>query len=259
MFSTFSLQLHASDALVVILAASSVGLLTLALGYGSTVIIGGLASLKLAEFIAWITRSKHAVEVIDEEPKTLRYRIVQDTFMLYVPALVFVMSVILGWDIHNLHDPNTIFHPLVHALDFFSKPTTVDPISYSVDVIPAMLILIAITGIVTSVTVPYLRQFKIIGVNNGPFHMYLVYTVMGFVVGLGTLLTLLGLIYGVFWAGNGPYYYHYVIPTMFGLSLHYAAGSFWGREKSEELVKARLEKSSSKRIVQGTVNIEELT
>jgi hypothetical protein len=43
---------------------------------------------------------------------------------------------------------------------------------------------------------------------------------------------------------------------MMGLSLQYAIGTFMGRDKSEEMVKARLEAHSGERVLRGTVNIQ---
>ena len=216
-----------------------------------------MISLRLAEFMARVTRSRHVIEVIDEEPRTIGHRFVRQGFLLYMPALVFIISVTLDWDIHNLHDPQAgIFHPLLHALDTFSKPISMDPIVYSVDAIPAMIVLIAIAGVAPSMAVPYFRRFKVTGINSDPFHTNLLYTVIGLVVGLGALLTLVGLIYKILWVGKGPTYYHYVLLAMLGLSLHYTIGAFFGREKSENMVMTRLMASSGKRVVRGTVSIQ---
>jgi hypothetical protein len=165
---------------------------------------------------------------------------------------------VLGLDIHNLHDPRTsIFHPLLHALDVFAKPLGDNVVSYSIDMILPMIILIAITGIAPAVALPHFKKFKVTDVNSGPFHTSLLFTIVGFIVGLGAILTLVGLIYEVLWVGKDPYYYHYIIPAMLGLSLHYSMGAFLGRDKSEEMIKSKLERHSGKRVIRGTVSIEE--
>ncbi len=79
---------------------------------------------------------------------------------------------------------------------------------------------------------------------------------VGFVVGLSAILTLIGVLFEVMWVGQGPSYYHYVIPVMMGLSLHYAIGMFMGRDKSEDMVEALLETHSGERVLKGTINIQ---
>lgn len=252
-----SLLAFRSDSDEIILLTSISGFFVLVLGYESAIILGGKMSLGLAEFISRITRSTHVVEVIEDEPtKTIRNMITQKLSALFVFALVFVLSVALSWNIFNLHDPQTgIFHPLLHALDVFSKSTSLNPIVYSVEVIPAMVILIAIGGVVPSIALPYLRKFKITGVNSEPFHTYLLFTVIGLVAGFGVLLTLVGFIYEELWSDK-DLYYRYVLLAMLGLSLHYSIGSFLGRDKSEDIVKAMLDAESGKRVTVGTVSIQ---
>jgi hypothetical protein len=257
--STFGPELGTSGPLVIMALIAVGGLGVLGLGYASAVVIGGMISLKVADFIARFTRAKHVVEVVDEEPKTLIHRVTGGAFIFYVPVLVFIMSMTLGWDIHNLHDSRTsIFHPLLHSLDVFTTSTHITLVSYSVDIILPMIALIAIAGIAPSIALPYFRKFKITGVNSGPFHTDLLLTVVGFIVGLGAILTLLGLVYEVLWVGKGPYYYRYLIPAMLGFSLHYGIGAFLGRDKSENMIQAKVETSLGKRVIRGKVNIENM-
>jgi hypothetical protein len=103
---------------------------------------------------------------------------------------------------------------------------------------------------------PYFRKFKITGVNSGPFHTNFLFLVVGLIVGLGTLLTLVGFIYSVLWVGKGPIIYHYVFLALLGLSLHYTLGAFLGRDKSEDIIMTKLRTGSRKRVVQGTVIIQ---
>ncbi len=257
--STFGLEFYSSGispfAIVIVTCIGGLG--TLVLGYASVIILGGIVSLKLNEFIARVTGCRQVIEVIDEKPRTIRRRIVWQDFLVYMPALVFIVSVILAWDIYNLHDPQTsIFHPLLHALDIFSTPTSMDPVLHSVDVIPAMVVLIAIAGVAPSIALPYFRRFRITGVNSGPFHINLLFIMVGLVVGLGVLLTVIGFIYSVLWVGKGPMYYHFVLLAMLGLSLHYTIGAFLGRDKSEDMVMTRLRATSGRRVIQGTIIIQ---
>jgi len=234
------------------------GLVSLGLGSASVLVFGGVASLKLVEFISRFTRAKHALEPIEEDRQTpLQNRVSKQAMAILMPLLIFVLSTSLAWDIHNLHDPRTsIFHGILHALDIFSKPITSEPVSYSMEIILVMIVLVAIAGIVPSLVFPYFRKFKITGINSGPFHTDLLIATVGLVTGLGVILTLIGLVFEVMWVGTGPYYYHYVIPVMIGLSLHFTIGMFIGRDRSEEMVKARLEAHKGKRVVKGSVNIQ---
>jgi hypothetical protein len=257
--STFGPELTTSGSLVIMVLIAVGGLGVLGLGYASAVVIGGMISLKVAEFIARLTRVRHVIEVVDEEPKTLIHRVTGGAFTYYMPVLVFIVSMTLGWDIHNLHDPRTsIFHPLLHSLDVFSTSTNIDPFSYSIDIILPMIVLVAIAGIAPSIALPYFRKFKITGVNSGPFHTDLLLTVVGFIVGLGAILTLLGLVYEVLWMGQGPFRYRYLIPAMLGLSLHYGIGAFLGRDKSENMIKKAVQTNSGRRVFRGKVYIENM-
>jgi hypothetical protein len=256
-FSTFTLEWHSPEPFLIATLILAGGFGVLLVGYVSVVGIGGTLSLGLAEFVARVTGSKHVVEVTSEKPRNFVYWLSRDGFVYYLPGLIFIVAMVLGWDIHNLHDPRTsIFHPLLHALDVFAKPLGDNVVSYSIDMILPMIVLIAIAGIAPAVALPYFRRFKVTGVNSGPFHTNLLFTIVGFVVGLGAILTLVGLIYEVLWVGKGPYYYHYIIPAMLGLSLHYSMGAFIGRDKSEEMIKSKLQRHSGKRIIRGTVNIQ---
>ncbi len=82
--------------------------------------------------------------------------------------------------------------------------------------------------------------------------------VVGLIVGISTLLTLVGFLYSVLWVGKGPMIYHYVFLTLLGLSLHYTLGAFLGRDKSENMILAELQEGERKRVVQGTVVIHDL-
>jgi hypothetical protein len=232
------------------------GLVAVGLGYASVVVLGGMVSLKLNEFIAHVTFCKQVVEVTDEKPQIITSRAWRD-FMVYMPALIFGLTLMLAWDIHNVYDPQTaIYYPILRTLDIFSKPLAADHILRPIEVIVAMTILIGIAGIAPSIALPYFRKFKITGVNSGPFHTNFLMLVVGLIVGLGTLLTLIGFIYSVLWVGKGPVVYHYVFLALLGLSLHYTIGAFLGRDKSEDMIMTQLREGERKRVVQGTVVIQ---
>ena len=257
LFYSFGVSFGYFDYYVVMAVTFAGGFASLGLGYVSVVVFGGMASLKLVEFISHFTRSKHIVEFAEEKQTTLREWISKQAMVVIMPFLIFTLSLGLAWDIHSLHDPRTsIFHPILHVLDILSKPIKIEPVSYSTEIILVMLVLITIAGVIPSLVLPYFRGFKITGVNSGPFHTDLLITFVGLVLGLGAILTLIGFVFEVLWVGKGPYYYHYVIPVMMGLSLQYAIGTFMGRDKSEEMVKARLEAHSGERVLRGTVNIQ---
>jgi hypothetical protein len=234
------------------------GLITGGLGYASVVILGGKLSLRIAELLARLTRSRHVGEVLEEQRST-RKRITSVDFALFSPILVYILSVVLSWDIHNVHDQGIgAFRVVLDELNIFGKPPTMDSLTYSMQIIPAMIFLVAVAGAIPSVVLSYYRRFKITGVNSGPFHTSLLVTVIGLIVGFGTFLSTMGLVYSVFWAGKAPVYYHYVLPVMLGLSLQYGVGAYIGRERSERMVMAMLEKNSSARVVRGVVNVQEV-
>jgi hypothetical protein len=204
---------------IMIVLALVAGPAVLLLGYGTVVLIGGVASLGLAEFLARVTRSRHIIEIRTEKPQTLRKKIRTEYFLLLMPSLIFLLSIALIWDVHNLRDPRTsIFYSLLRWLDVLSIATGSNPVMNALEAIPAMIIFIAISGIVPAFVLPYLRKFKVTGVNGGPFHMNLLNIVVGAVISVGAALTLLGLIYEVLWVRNGPVYLYYGMLVILGLS-----------------------------------------
>jgi hypothetical protein len=100
--------------------ATGVG--ALSLGYGLTTLLGGQPSLALAELMVRLTRSRHVAEILDEQDRPKGWRCLRD-IRLYLPFLIFVMSITLAWDVHNFHSPEfPLLHDLMHQLDIFSKP-----------------------------------------------------------------------------------------------------------------------------------------
>jgi hypothetical protein len=70
-FLTFTLELHGPEPLMIAALILVGGFGVLLLGYGSVVVIGGVLSLGLAEFVARVTGSKHVVEVANEKPRNI--------------------------------------------------------------------------------------------------------------------------------------------------------------------------------------------
>jgi len=254
--STFVFGFYVSGVspLVIFILISFGGLGALGSGYASVVILGGMVSLRLNEFIARVTMCKQVVEVPLKKPQVISRKMAWRDFLVYMPVLVFGLTLFLAWDIHNVHDPET--SSLLRALDIFSKPLVADPVLRPVEVVLAMTVLVGIAGIAPSIALPYFRKFKITGVNSGPFHTNFLLLVAGLIVGLGTLLTLVGFIYSVLWVGKGPIIYHYVFLALLGLSLHYTLGAYLARDKSEDMIMTKLRTHSGKRIVQGTIIIQ---
>jgi hypothetical protein len=255
--SSFGVSLGSSEFYETMIVTAIGGLVSLGLGYVSVVVFGGIASLRLVEFVSKFTRAKHVVELADEKHPTLQGRIGRHAMIIAMPILIFLLSVGITWDVHNLHDPSTwIFHSVLHALDVFSKPLIADPLYYSIEIVLVMVVLVVIAGVIPSLVFPYFRRFKVTGINSGPFHTDLLINLVGFIVGLSAILTLIGVLFEVMWVGQGPSYYHYVIPVMMGLSLHYTIGTFMGRDKSEDMVEALLETHTGERVLKGTINIQ---
>jgi hypothetical protein len=236
------------------------GILAVTLGYASILILGGACSLGIANLVAKLTGSKHVIEYNNHSQKNKRQRLLANTYILYAAGIVFLLLVAIAWDLHNADGPRSgILYPLLNATNIFlTKTTTVNPIRFSVNNLPLLLTLTAIAGITPSLTLPYLRNFKITSVNSGPFHTNILFSIVGLVAGLSVILTLVGLIYKVLWASAARTVpsYHFILLVMVGFSLHYAAGSYMGRDRTERRIVKSLEKQSSKsRIFFGTVDV----
>ena len=247
------------------------GLVSRGLGYGSVITLGGIGSLRFADFIGRVTGSKYIIEKVAQRPHSKRQWILSQTSSLYILALLFTSSIVLAWDIYNIHltshtsiNPLLLLqiiqflHPMLHELDIFSKPINSDPLVHIINIIPPMVIITVATGLVIALAIPYFNKFKITGVNNRPFHTYLIYTVMGSIGVLGVTLTVYGKIYETLWVGQGPYYYHYIFPVMFGLSLHYTLGALLAKRKAGSNIEKRLAKNIGERVMKGPVEIQSL-
>ena len=233
------------------------------LGYISVVILGGRISLRLVEFTSRLNGSSHAIEVKDETQATSS-GLIKDASILYIPALILLISLALALNIHYLNTATDITFPsflsilknTLSVLDIFVKPTGIGSLTYSIEIIPVIVIFVAVAGVLPSIVLPYFRKFKVTSVNAAPFHRDILFGIVGTVLGLTIVLSVVDIIYGAL-TGNEPHYYSYVLPTMVGFSLHYSLGAYVGQEKAEEMVEKLLKTGSGKRVFQGNVTIKE--
>jgi len=215
--------------------------------------------MSMSRWFAKITKSKQIFKVkSDDSP--IKAGILERTYLFYVSVLMFLLLTSLAWDMYNVDGRSALFlRPVVHALDAFSRPVKVNPLTYAVESFAILLALLALVGIVPSLALPYLRRFKITSVNSAPFHVMVLTTFTGFIVGLGAGLALVGLIYRVLWINKAPVFYHFVILAAAGLSIMFALGTYLGRTKSELLVEEKLRRyREGDGTFVGQVNVEHL-
>jgi len=233
------------------------------LGYISVVILGGRFSLRLVEFTSRLNGSSHAIEVKDETHANSG-GLIKDASILYIPVLVLLISLALALNIHYLNTATDITFPsflsmvknTLSVLDIFLKPTGIASLTYSIEIIPVIVFFVAVAGVLPSIVLPYLRRFKVTGVNAAPFHKDILFSVVGALFGLTIVFSLVDIIFGVL-IGGQPHYYNYVLPTMVGFSLHYSLGAYFGVGKAEDMVEKTLNAGSSRRVFQGKVIIQE--
>jgi len=241
--STFSMpQLtHVGlDPMAIAVLAFIAGFFTIGLGYESIVLFGGLYSLNFAGFIAKVTRSKQLIEIREKKSPQLWKTMVEKSHLIYLPALLFFTSISLGWDIYTALPARTArslgpASQILYSLNFFATPQRANAVMFSLRLTPALILITVISGLVPSIALPYFRRFRITGINAGPFHSSLLTAVIGSVVGLSIIISLLGIFYKVS-AGGAPTSYHYALLVLVGLSLHYAAGTYVGRGRSESII-----------------------
>ena len=237
------------------------GVFTIGLGYESIVLFGGVCSLSFAGFVARVTKSKQLIEIREKKSPKLLKSLIEKSHLIYLPALLFFTSVALGWDIYTALPNRTnrastltsqarinvpLASQLLHSLNFFATPQRANAVMFSLRLTPALILMTVISGLVPSIALPYFRRFRITGINAGPFHSSLLTAVIGSVVGLSIVLSLLGIFYSL-WAGGAPTSYHYALLVLAGLSLHYAAGTYIGRSRSESIILRKLEEGEYNR------------
>jgi hypothetical protein len=220
------------------------GFFAIGLGYESIVIFGGLCSLSFVGFVARVTKSRQLIESRERSPE-LRKVLIEKSHLVYLPALLFFTSIGIGWDIYTVIPPRTtrsmgMARSILYSLNFFATPQRANAVLFSLRLTPALILITVISGIVPSIALPYFRRFKVTGINAGPFHSSLLTAVVGSVVGVSIVLSFLGIFYKILWAGGAPTSYHYALIVLVGLSLHYAAGTYIGRDKAESIVLQKL-------------------
>ena len=233
---------------IMIATTSLAGLGVIVLGYFMIIFLGGSSSWGVTRAVTRLTRSKQIVEISKEPtPSTKKAKLLDQAHWLYIPGLVFISTVGLGWDVYNGDGPKTgFFQPVLHALDIFSRPTAgVGPILFSRQLIPALIVLTVIGGFVPALVLPYFEKFKITGVNAGPFHTTLLFYEVGALAGLGVILTLVGLFYRSLWLNRAPLPYHFGILALLGFSIHFSLGMYLGQEKAEAKIMDRIHRSES--------------
>ena len=217
------------------------GLFAIGLGYESIVLLGGVCSLGFVGFVARVTKSRQLIESREKKSPQLRRILIEKSHLVYLPALLFFTSIAIGWDIYTALPPRTtrghaLANSILYSLNFFATPQRANAVLFSLRLTPALILITVISGIVPSIALPYFRRFRVTGINAGPFHSSLLTAVVGSVVGVSIVLSFLGIFYKILWAGGAPTSYHYALIVLIGLSLHYAAGTYIGRDKAESIV-----------------------
>lgn len=238
--------------MVMIIVTSLAGLCETAIGFLMILLLGGRSSLRLTRLMSRITHSKQIVETTKTPMiSSIRARMLDRIHWLYMPGLVFISAVGLGWDVHNVNGAKAgLFQPVIPLLDIFSRPTPeMSPIVFSRHLIPALVLLTAIAGIVPALVLPYFDKFKVTGINAGPFHTTLLYSVVGVLAGLGVILTLVGVFYRSLWLNRAPLPYHFGILALLGFSLHYCLGMYLGMKRAEVKILREIHASESGKLI----------
>jgi hypothetical protein len=247
--STFTLSqlVHTRfDPLLLVFINFLAGFVGIVIGYESMVTFGGRFSLGIANFASRLSGSRQIIEVIEDPPEALTRKLINDAFLIYVPLLVFLISVALSWDIFTLDTSRSgLAQPLFRTLDIFARNVRVNPVLFSVELVPILLLLTFVAGTIPSIALPYFGRFKVTGVNSAPFHKGFLISTVGIIAGASAIFTLSGLFYEVLLTTQEPLYYHYSFLEMVGLSLYYAVGSYFGLGRAESMITKMLESSKS--------------
>jgi len=239
--------------LVMILFTSLAGLAGALIGYIMIFLFGGSVSIDLISYIARLTHSKQVVQSLEVRRSSsgVTGRLSGQLHWFYIPGVVFICAVGLGWDVYNADGPRAgLLQPILHALDVFSRPgPSVGPIAFSPRLIPALVALTVIAGLVPSIVLPYFGNFKVTGVNWGPMHTSLVYYEVGILTGLGAILTLVGLFYRSLWLDRAPLPYHFGILALLGFSILFSLGLYLGMRQAEDKIRDRIRKSDSGKLI----------
>lgn len=254
-FSPTQLAHSRFDPVLVIFVNFLSGLVAVVIGYESMVGFGGRFSLGIAKFVAKVSGSRQVVEVIRDQPMALSHGLISQAYLAYVPPLVFLISIALSWDIFTLDTAHSgPAQPFFHLLDIFARNLRVNPVLFSLELVPIFLLLIFVAGIVPSVVLPYFGRFRVTGVNSTPFHKGFLMTTVAVVTGVSAVFSLSALFYEVLFTTQEPLYYHYSLLQLVGLSLYYGVGSSLGLERAGRIITKTLETSKPSDLVfQGTV------
>jgi len=248
--STFSIpqltHVHL-DQVAIALLTSAAGLLVIGLGYGSIVLLGGVCSLRIAGLFSKLTKTRQLIEPKEKKSLKLRKTLIEKSHLIYLPLVLFFTSIAIGWDIYSaiptrtatttthLTTRHSMLGLVLRSLNFFATPQRANAVLFSLRLTPGLITITLISGLVPSIALPYFRRFKIVGINSGPFHSTILFTVLGSVVGISIVISLLQIFYKVLYAG-APTSYHYALIVLIGFSLHYSAGTYIGRSKSESII-----------------------
>jgi len=257
--STFSIpqltHVHL-DQVAIALLTSAAGLAVIGLGYGSIVILGGVCSLSIAGLFSKLTKTRQLLESKEEKSLKLRKALIEKSHLIYLPLVLFFTSIAIGWDIYSAiparsSETKTATSPLpvatrhsmlgviLRSLNFFATPQRANAVLFSLRLTPGLIAITVLSGLVPSIALPYFRRFKIVGINSGPFHSTILLSVLGSVVGISIVISLLQIFYKVLYSG-APTSYHYALIVLIGFSLHYSAGTYIGRSKSESIILRRI-------------------
>jgi hypothetical protein len=238
--------------IIMTLSISLAGLGTIVIGYFMVIFLGGSMSLRLSRFVAHLTHSKQIVETSKTKTGTsLKARLLDEAHWLYLPGLLFLSTAGLGWDVYNADASKAgFFQPVLHALDIFSRPPPgTSPIVFSGHLIPALILLTALSGLVPALVIAYFDRFKVTGVNAWPFPTGMLYSEVGVLAGLSAILTLVGLFYRSLWLNKAPLPYHFGFLTLLGFSLHFSLGMYIGVRNAEGKILAKIRGSESRRLI----------
>lgn len=242
-FTPAQVRVSGLSPVVIIMLDSSAGVAVILIGYVSMIAVGGASSLGLGRLLARITRSKQVIQLLQDDKRSGVSRALEETYLVYTSVLVYILTVAIGWDFYNLDGPRaSIFQPLVRALDAFSTKLITNPVTYSVEFLPVVVLLVALAGLVPSIALPYFRKFKVTSVNGSAFHTAFLLTFSTLIVGSSAILTIFGLLYNVLWTKSAPIYYHDFLLVMVGLSVHYSVGTWLARDKAERMISERLKR-----------------
>src|SRR5208337_2548051 len=197
--STFSIpqltHVHL-DQIAIALLTSAAGLLVIGLGYGSIVLLGGVCSLRIAGLFSKLTKTRQLFDPKEEKSLKLRKALIEKSHLVYLPLVLFFTSIAIGWDIYSIIPartttaattsttlPITTRHTLLgvvlRSLNFFATPQRANAVLFSLRLTPGLIVITMLSGLVPSIALPYFRRFKIVGINSGPFHSTILFTVLG--------------------------------------------------------------------------------